>query len=287
LPLPATIQSYLELPPGPTRIDFIEGLERQTLRQLTQSIQELSMYFKDMFDTTPIPYGVSRTAHLARLTEHLVRRAVDRAAIQPLDDYYEGDFDSRRVRWCPTSWGTVAQDLRVDAKAESERSRIRPSASQFSMRAEIAVTSSQTGLLRTVTQDRIVVPHILLSTQLGTTGGPPSDESEAVAAITTVIFIALYYRSTLRSIVLVASPHADLQNRYNPDAATNHIWAAGPAPDDPRGTRINLKKLRANPFSAWRVQELVYADPDQITFTTPVWVDGPPRTEQPFAFKPA
>jgi hypothetical protein len=281
------VQSYLDVPAGSARVDFIEQLERQTLRQLTQSIQELSWYFKEMFDTTPVPYGVSRTAHLARLTEHLVRRAVDRAAIQPLDDYYEGDFDSRRVRWCPTYLGTVAQDLRVDAKAESERSRVRPSASQFSLKAEIEVTSPQTGLTRTVVQDRIVVPHIALPTQLGITGAPPADGSESVAAITTVVFVALFYKPSLRSIILVASPHAELQGRYNPDSAANYIWAAGPAPDDPRVTRINLKKLRANPFSSWRVQELVYPDPTGITFTAPVWVDGPPLTSQPFAFMPA
>lgn len=275
------------MPPGAARVDFIEQLERQTLRQLTQAIQDLSLYFKEMFETTPIPYGVSRTAHLARLTEHLVRRAVDRAAIQPLDDYYEGDVDSRRVRWCPTARGTVAQDLRVDAKAEGEQSRLRPSASQFSMRAEIAVINPQTGLPRTVRQDRIVVPHILLPTQLGNPRPAPGDDSESVAAITTIIFVALYYKPTLQSIILVASPHAELQDRYNPDAATNHLWGAGPAPDDPRGTRINLGKLRANPFSTWRVQELVYPDPDEITFSAPVWVDGPPRTDEPFAFMPA
>jgi hypothetical protein len=131
------------------------------------------------------------------------------------------------------------------------------------------------------------VPHILLPTQLGTEGDPPADGSESVAAITTVVFVALYYKPTLRSIILVASPHAELQSRYNPDPATNHIWAAGPAPDDPRGTRINLKKLRANPFSSWRVQELVYPDPGRISFTTPRWVDGPSVASTAFAFKQA
>lgn len=53
----ADIQSYLELPPGNERIAFIEELERQTLRQVTQAIQELSLYFKRMFDTTAKPYA--------------------------------------------------------------------------------------------------------------------------------------------------------------------------------------------------------------------------------------
>lgn len=279
-------QSYLDVPAGADRTDFIEQLERQSLRQLTQAIQELSRYFKDMFDNTPIPYGVSKTAHLARLTEHLVRRAVDRAAIQPLDDYYEGDFDSRRVRWCPTSVGTIAQDLRVDAKAESERSRLRPSASQYSMRAHIEVTNRQ-GVTRTVRQDRIVPPHIMLPTQTSTADTPVSSNPKPVAAITTVLFVALFYKPKLRSIILIASPHQELQERYNPSPLINHIWQAGPGVDDARATRINLKLLLANPYSSWRVQELVYPDQDQLSFTKPVWADGPPRTEHSFAFVPA
>jgi len=282
----ATVQSYLDVPEGAEREDFIEQLERQTLRQLTQSIQELSYYFKNMFESTRVPYGVTRTAHLARLTEHLVRRAVDRASIQPLDDYYEGDFDSRRVRWCPTTAGTVAQDLRVDAKAESERSRVRPSASQFSLKAEIAVKNPKTGATRMVVQERIVVPHTMLPTQVSTSDAPGAASSQ-VAAITTVIFVALFYNPDLRSIVLVASPHAELQGRYNPDTVTNHIWAAGPAPGDQRRTRINLKRLRSNPYSSWRVQELVYPNPAEISFTKPVWIDGPPKTEAVFSFIPA
>jgi hypothetical protein len=277
------VQSYLDVPAGDARFEFIEQLERQSLRQLTQGIQELSRYFKDLFDNTPIPYGVSRTAHLARLTEHLVRRAVDRASIQPLDDYYEGDFDSRRVRWCPTTIGAVAQDLRVDAKAESERSRLRPSASQYSMRAHIEVTN-RAGVTRTVRQDRIVPPHILLPTQIDTDHAPAS--TDRVAAITTVLFVALFYKPKLRSIILIASPHQELQERYNPSPGINHIWQAGPGVDDARATRINLKLLQANPYSPWRVQELVYPDQDQLSFTRPIWVDGPPRAEHKFAFVP-
>lgn len=35
----AVYQSYLDVPAGPARIEFIETLERQTLRQLTQAVQ--------------------------------------------------------------------------------------------------------------------------------------------------------------------------------------------------------------------------------------------------------
>lgn len=281
--VPAThIQSYLDVPPGPQRIALVEQVERQTLRQLTQSVQELSLYFKRLFDTTPVPYGVSKSAHTARLAEHLVRSAVDRANIAPIDDFYEGDFDVRRVRWCPTVFGTLAQDLRVDAKASTERSRIRPSASQFSMPATI--TEPQSG--RVVQNRRTVNPHIVLRPRV--VGGPKrSERTQAIAAITTVIYVHLHYKPLLKSILLVASPHAYLRRRYNPSSAVNHIWSVGPEPNDPRAVRLNIGLLSANPYSPWRVQELRYSDPREISFADPLWIDGPPRAGHPFAYIPA
>jgi hypothetical protein len=264
-------QTYLDVPAGPRRIEFIENLERETLRQLTQSVQEMSLYFKRLFDTTPVPFGVDRDSHFSRLCEHLVRRAVDRADIEPLDDYYEGEFDTRRVRWYPTSLGTIAQDLRVDAKASTETTRTRLSAQQFPMSAEIELANGTI-----IRSQRRIAPHTIIRPRLiPSVAGPQRARTAAIAAITTTVFIHLHYATPqqLRSIFLIAAPHQYLKSRYNPSARTNHLWSAGPGPDDARRTRLNFRRLRDNPFSRWRLQHLIYPNPSLMTYTDPVWVD--------------
>lgn len=266
-------QSYLDVPAGPERIAFIEMLEKQTLRQIVQAVQELSLYYKRLFDTTPIPFGVDRDAHFSRLSEHLVRRAVDRAEIRPLDDYYEGEFDVRRVRWFPTPVGTVAQDLLVDAKASTETTRTRLSANQFPMPAEVLLPDG-----RIIRSGRSIAAHTIIRPRVIPAFAGPRQLSRTnpIAAITTTIFIHLHYATRpqqLRSIFLIAAPHQYLRRRYNPSWRTNHLWGAGPGPDDARRTRLNFRRLRENPFSRWRLQHLAYPNPARMSHTDPLWVD--------------
>jgi hypothetical protein len=273
-------------------MEFIEELERETLRQIVQAVQELSLYSKRLFDTTPIPAsGRDRDAHISQMGEHLVRRAIDRAEVARIDDFYEGEFDSRRVRWMPTNYGTIAQDLRVDAKASTETSRIRLSAYQFPMEAEV-LKQGGTAPADVVRLRRIIEPHTILRPRRIPAALGAGARTRPIAAITTAVFIHLHYKTPqqLRSIFVVAAPHQSLRRRYNPSWRINHLWGVGPGPTDPRAVRLNLSRLRGNPFSPWRVQRLVYADPTAITFTEPVWVDRDAIgavVAAPFDFVPA
>jgi hypothetical protein len=280
-------QSYLDAPEGPRRIELVELLEKQTLRQITQAMQELSLYCKRLFDTTAVPYDVSKPAHISRMSEHLVRRAVGRAEIAPIDDYYEGEFDVRRVRWLPTVFGTIAQDLRVDAKASTETSRVRLSAQQFPMAAEV----EREGVGGIIRLRRTTQPHTLILPRAIPRADGTSARTGPIAAITTAVFIHLYYKTPqqLRSIFLVAAPHQSLRGRYNPSWQRNFLWSAGPGPTDPRAVRLNLARLRENPYSRWRVQRLSYAHPRSFTYTDPVWSDRDEsgnEVAQPFQFVP-
>jgi hypothetical protein len=113
-------------------LDEHELIEKETLRTITQAVQEYSREAREIFETTE----ASSAAEVIVLAEDLVQYALEVAESFPINLRFAGFIDYKRVRWLSTPFGLFPQSLLVDAKASTERNRETLQQSQLPMDAE-------------------------------------------------------------------------------------------------------------------------------------------------------
>lgn len=251
--------------------DEIEAVEKQTLRMIVQALQEYSREARDIFEST---HATSK-GEVIVLAEDLVQYALEVAETYPINRRFAGFIDYKRIRWIPTPYGLLPQALLVDAKASTENNRDTLQQSQLPMDADFE-------------SDGVV--HSMKA------GFPPHMDVEAMGgtlhAVTTSIFIHFHYEEldskvapfrTLKSIYVLALPHARLKKKYNPNAQTTFFGQGKHSPARQEIPRIRVYFTRLRAMCPWRLQQLKY---ETGPYTEAVWRDGagPLGVTTPFAY---
>ena len=255
-------------------LDQIELMEKATLRVIVQAVQEYSKEAKEIFDNTAAP----SQNEVIVLAEDLVQYALEVAEVYPINKRFAGFIDYKRVRWFPTSFGVFPQVFLVDAKASTENNRETLQQSQLTMNADFMSNG------RVVSLGAGVPPHMLVRTSDG----------QDLKAITTSGFIHFFYQDVstttppyrnLKSIYVLALPHAVLKQRYNPDANTTFYGQGKHSPARGEAARIRVYFTRLRRMCPWRLQELKYVTGN--SYTAPLWRDvdaSGQETSQGFSF---
>jgi hypothetical protein len=239
----------------------IEQLEKATLRVIVQALQEYSREAKQIFDFTE---AESETEVIV-LAEDILRYALEVAELYPINKRYAGFIDYKRVRWFPTPFGLIPQALLVDAKASTENNRDTLQRSQLPMDAEF---QDNKGNIHTLSAG--VLPHLSIDFNGGVTLG----------AISTSILVHFYYenRSTrpgsfreLKSIFVLALPHARLKPKYNPNPLKTFFGQGKHSPARGEAARIRVYFNRFREMCPWRFQSLNYGNQD--AYTSAMWRD--------------
>lgn len=255
----------------------VEALEKATLRVIVQALQEYSWEAKQIFDSTQ---AESETEVIV-LAEDILQYALEVAELYPINKRYAGFIDYKRVRWFPTPFGLIPQALLVDAKASTENNRDTLQRSQLPMDAEFQDTKGQVHKLSAG-----VLPHLDIEFDGGTTLG----------AISTSILVHFYYENKtkragcfrdLKSIFILALPHARLKPKYNPGPQTTFFGQGKHSPARGEAARIRVYFNRFKDMCPWRFQTLTYSKPDDYAIAA--WRDGDTaslETVTPFNFIP-
>lgn len=239
----------------------IEQLEKATLRVIVQALQEYSWEAKQIFDSTE---AESETEVIV-LAEDILQYALEVAELYPINKRYAGFIDYKRVRWFPTPFGLIPQALLVDAKASTENNRDTLQRSQLPMDAEFQDSS---GKVHTLSAG--VLPHLDIAFDGGVTLG----------AISTSILVHFYYENKalrpgsfrdLKSIFVLALPHARLKPKYNPNPLQTFFGQGKHSPARGEAARIRVYFNRFREMCPWRFQNLSYGAPD--AYTAAVWRD--------------
>lgn len=258
-------------------LDEIELLEKATLRVAVQALQEYSWEAKQIFDYT----DADSDQEVIVLAEDILQYALEVAECYPINKRFAGFIDYKRVRWFPTPFGVIPQAFLVDAKASTENNRDTLQQSQLPMDAEFRDSS---GNIHTLTAG--VLPHLDIEV----------DDGSQMPAISTSLLAHFHYtkapvaagaRRDLKSIILLALPHARLKPRYNPNPDQTFFGQGKHSPARGEAARIRVYFNRFKAMCPWRLQELKFqvgAD-----YSTPVWRDGVVGGEEslvPFHFVP-
>ena len=247
----------------------IEHLERSTLRMAVQALQEYSREAKLIFDRTFAPSD----NEVIVLAEDIVQYALEVAECYPINKRYAGFIDYKRVRWFPMPFGLIPQALLVDAKASTENNRDTLQQSQLPMDAEFVDTRGVTHRLAAG-----VLPFLEIEAHAG----------NILHALSTSILVHFYYekplhRSTppyrnLKSIFVLALPHAKLKGKYNPGPEDTFFGQGKHSPARQEVPRIRVYFSRLRSMCPWRLQELRYLG-DGGGYTVPRWRDLDPESE--------
>lgn len=252
--------------------DEHEAVEKQSLRMIVQALQEYSREAKQIFDTTRAP---SKTEVIV-LAEDLVQYALEVAETYPINRRYAGFIDYKRIRWLPTPFGLLPQAFLVDAKASTENNRETLQQSQLPMRADFMSKGVH------VTMEPGVEPHLELTSTM----------NGQLHAVTTSMFVHFYYKDIctthppyreLKSIYVLAIPHARFKARYNPDPDTTFFGQGKHSSARDEDPRIRVYFTRLMAMCPWRIQRLDFTGD---LYTEPLWRDGcgPTGTVSAFAF---
>jgi hypothetical protein len=238
----------------------IEQLEKATVRTAVQAVQEYSKEAKHIFDNTYAPSD----NEVIVLAEDITQYALEVAECYPINKRYAGFIDYKRVRWMPTPFGLIPQALLVDAKASTESNRDTLQRSQLPMDAEFIsngkVHHMQAG----------VSPHLDID----------AHGAQTLRAVATSEFVHFFYEKLnrkkppfrkLKSIFLLALPHANLKHIYNPDPKTTFFGQGKHSPSLKEEPRIRVYFNRLREMQPWRLQELSYEDGS--SYTVPRWRD--------------
>lgn len=249
-------QDYRNLSPSQ-----VEQLEKATLRVILQALQEYSLEAKQIFDRTE----ADSETEVIVLAEDILQYALEVAELYPINKRYAGFIDYKRVRWFPTPFGLIPQALLVDAKASTENNRDTLQKSQLPMDAEFMDSKGDVHKLSAG-----VLPHLDIQ----------FDEGVIIGAISTSILVHFYYENKselqgcyreLKSIYVLALPHALLKSKYNPNPQKTFFGQGKHSPARGEAARIRVYFSRFREMCPWRFQELRYEKPD--SYAAPKWRD--------------
>jgi hypothetical protein len=266
------IQDYTSLSP-----DQIEDIEKQTLRVITQAIQQYSKEAKQIFDYTE----ASSDTEIIVLGEDITQYALEVAECYPINKRYAGFIDYKRVRWFSSIHGLVPQALLVDAKASTENSRDTLQQSQLPFNAEF---EDKSGTVWELTRG---IPDLEIECHSG----------DRLPVLNTSALVHLYYdknpsdptkQRDLKSIYILGLPSEPLKPKYNPDPKTAFFGQGKHSPARGEDPRIRVYFTRLKAMCPWRVQELKFDNGDD--YSTPLWTDYAPdgvmHSQQTFYYLP-
>jgi hypothetical protein len=249
-------QDYLAL-----SLAEIEQLEKATLRVIVQALQEYSWEAKQIFDKT----AADSETEVIVLAEDILQYALEVAELYPINKRYAGFIDYKRVRWFPTPFGLIPQALLVDAKASTENNRDTLQRSQLPMDAEFRDAKGKAHTLSAG-----VLPHLEIV----------FDGDVVLGAISTSILVHFYYvnkssepgtHRDLKSIFVLALPHARLKSKYNPSPDHTFFGQGKHSPARGEAARIRVYFSRFREMCPWRFQQLSFSSPSG--YTDPIWRD--------------
>ena len=217
-----------------TDLERLEGIEKGSMRLVTQAIYDFRDVASDIF---------RRESDWAQdIGEDITREALDRMGMSRIDVRLYGKMDYKRARYVFNRDYAILQALFVDSKAEkiSGQNSARLQTSQISMRVR-QIRSGQ----------ELDIPGRL----------PNFIATERGRCLTTTIFVKYNYNTLneenrLVSIRIGALPNGFLQERYNPTPQDN-IWLTGPdAPTLDEEFRVRLAFNKLKQKMNWRVQTI-------------------------------
>ena len=193
--------------------DIIEGIEKATLRLVTQAVYDFRETANEIFLGEP--------DLVADIGEDITREALDRMGTSVIPVRLFGKIDYKRARYIFHPEYSARQALFVDSKAEK-------------------VEGVNTATIQ-LSQTSLRVRQNRAGQEFDEPGSLPAIiESPGGGLLTTTIFVKYNYRAgenrnDLVSISLVGLPNGLLQESYNPSAADT-FWRAGRnAPQPGRG----------------------------------------------------
>ncbi len=268
------IQDYTKL-----TANQLEDIEKQTLRNIVQALQDYSKEAKEIFDNTKAPSPTEVTP----LAEDLVQYALEVAEWFPINRRFAGFIDYKRIRWCPTHFGIFPQVLLVDAKASTENNRDTLQQSQLPMDAEFLVRDKN-GVESVAYLPAGVPPHEKIVAY----------NDQELLAVTSSAFIHFYYTDNktdtrpfrcLHAINVLMLPHQNLKHKYNPNPETTFFGQGKHFSARMEKERIRVYYARLRSMCPWRLQELRYDETND--YTLPIWRDSDPETgeEIEYVFK--
>lgn len=217
-------------------LDFIEDIEKSTLRMVTQAIYDYRALAQDIFR--------AEFDLVSDIGEDITREALDRLGMSRIDQRLFGKIDYKRARYLFHPEYAVRQALFIDSKSEkiSGKSTATLQLSQLSMEVRQKRAEKEIRI-------KGKIPEVI--------------DLKGVQYITTTIFVKYNYVrdedqkvNELKSITIAAVPNGILQDRYNPNSS-NTIWLAGRnAPSLGEEFRVRLSFERLKRKAPWRVQEI-------------------------------
>lgn len=217
-------------------LDKLEGIEKATVRLVTQAIYEFREVAEEIFCR-----GKDLPADIA---EDITREALDRIGVSKMDVRLFGKIDYKRARYVFNRDYAIRQALFVDSKAEK------------SDPGTVTLQTSETSM---------VIRHIRRGSEVEECGQLPTIiETKMGKLLTTTVVVKHNYRALpeqnqLVNIIVAAIPNQMLQARYNPTSAVS-IWRAGRnAPTRGEKFRVRLVFDLLRQKAAWRVQTIPMA----------------------------
>jgi hypothetical protein len=213
-------------------LDLLEGIEKGSLRLVTQALYDFRETAAEIFSNEP--------DLAADIGEDITREALDRMSVSKIEVRLFGKMDYKRARYVFNRDYAIRQALLVDSKAEK-------------------VEGQATATLQTA-QTSMHIRHIRAGREVDVAGKLPTViETEKGKCLTTTIFVKYNYeerrrRNRLVNITVAALPNGMLQERYNP-TARDTIWSAGrDAPTRGEAFRVRLAFASLKAKKRWRVQ---------------------------------
>jgi hypothetical protein len=225
----------------PANLDWLESIEKATLRLVVQGICSFAGEAADIFS--------NERDDVQDIAEDITREAMDRIGTSVIPVRLFGTMDYKRARYLFLPDFALRQALFVDSKAEK-------------------VAGTRTVTIQT-SQTSMRIRQIRAGVEVDEGGAVPNvyRDLDGVAYLTTTVFVKYNYeeiaerQNQLESMSITCLPNGMLQDRYNPNAATT-FWMAGrnaPTRGEDFRVRIGLPRLKA--LANWRVQH-IQLEPD-------------------------
>lgn len=217
-------------------LDRLEGIEKGTIRLVSQALYEFRETAQDIFRTErDLPGDIG---------EDITREALDRLGVSKIDVRLFGKVDYKRARYVFNRDYAVRQALFIDSKAE-----------KISGQRTLTIQMAQTSMcIRQIRQGKPVE-------MVGSLPAVINSETGIGKLLTTTVFVKYNYEALpdenrLFNIVAAVIPNGMLQDRYNP-SAHDTIWLVGRnAPSRGERFRVRLAFNRLKRKANWRVQTI-------------------------------